>query len=108
MGWKKLREQRDRLRKAGQGTARNDSLELGGVVGFHQVHHTTGAYIPVIQAHRLILAGVIRRVQPPIAGDEIQTAIAVEITGCDAIPPTGQFVEGSEFRVLSSEFANWK
>ena len=49
--------------------------------------------ITVIQAHGMLRCAVISTVQAPVAGNDVHTAIAIQIAGRDSVPPASQLVE---------------
>ena len=47
--------------------------------GFNEVERVIAGVVAVVQAHRMIAAGLIIAVQSPVAGDDVQTAIPVNV-----------------------------
>ena len=87
MRWETGRERRKSLAERIQGTHGNDLIEFRSERGFKEMDDPWLIQFAEIDGQWLLRRGLVPGVEAPIAGDDIEPAVAIEIGGGHAIPP---------------------
>jgi len=74
-------------------SAGHDTQDLV-IVSLDQIDTAGLSQIAKIKPHRKFAGGLVRAIEAPVAGDDVQAAVAIQITGGDPGPPAGELIEG--------------
>ena len=72
----------------------NDLLQVPVVIRLDQFHKSVAIEVAEIQVQRFREVNFVFRVASPVAGDDVEPAVTVEVACGNAVPPAGKLVEG--------------
>src|SRR2546422_6675207 len=73
--------------------ARYDGIPGRVELGFNEAEDSAAGELAIVQDRRVFSSCRIGSIQAPVARDDIHSAISIQISRGDSIPPTGQVVK---------------